>query len=161
MILHNFGCVWFPMIYTKTEISKLALGQLKVDKLQRAVDAFNGFKALFGRPWIDEHFQGVQSADLVLYVLSLWENWLLVNRLDKSEELMKRWKSGMEESGVSTEIGVIAYIVSTGAKVELFPKVGRRVPDLHFRQTLYGYTVKPRVAVSQKLGKDVPAPCIR
>ena len=110
------------MIYTKSEINELSFGQLTPEKLQQAVKAFNGFAELFGKAWLDKEFYGRKSAYLVLNVLSLWEDWSIVKGLSKSEEIPKRWKSGIGELGVTSEIRVIEHLVSMQAKVELFPK---------------------------------------
>jgi len=121
------------MNYTTSEIGDLALGQLTTNELQEARRAFDGFARLFGRSWIDKVFEQKRSPVLVLYIRSLWEKWLLVGGLDKSEEMIKRWRSGIEELGVTSELEVIAPLADTCSAVELFPQVGSKVPDLRFQ----------------------------
>jgi hypothetical protein len=121
------------MHYTRSEISELALGQLTSEKLIQAVDAFNGFAELFGKPWLDKKFQGVRSTALVMYVLSLWEDWSLVKGLTRSEKVQKRWRKGIDEEGVQAELRVVAYLVSMHAEVDLFPQVSNRFCDFRYR----------------------------
>jgi hypothetical protein len=120
--------------YTKSEIDDLAFGRLTPEKLQQAVEAFHGFINLFGKPWLDKVFQGIRSTDIVLKVVSLWEDWCEIRGLSKSEKILKRWKSGIYDGGVISEIQVMAHLVRMKAEVELFPKVGNRCPDLRFRK---------------------------
>ena len=146
------------MNYTESEISKLALDQLSPDKLRRAVEAFNGFAKLIGKPWLEEMFQGVESSVLVLQVLSLWEDWSLVKGLRGSEEILKRWKSGINEAGVWAEIHVVAHLIGMRAKVELFPQVGNRVSDLRFRansEWIYGEVSHRGISKVRKRGGEI------
>lgn len=122
------------MNYTKSEINDLAFGRLTPEKLQQAVEAFHGFISLFGKSWLDKVFQGVRSTDFVLNVVSIWEDWCQIRGLPKSEKILKRWKSGIYDAGVSSEIQVMAHLVRMKAEVELFPKAGNRSPDLRFRK---------------------------
>jgi len=146
------------MSYSRSEISELALGQLKSEDLDQAVEAFKGFERLFGRSWLDKKFQGTQSAVLVLYVVSLWEKWTLVKALEGSEGILKRWKAGIDEAGVSAEVRVLAHLVSMQAKVHLFPQVGNRFSDFRFQvdsQWIYGEVSRRGISKVRKRSTEI------
>ncbi len=146
------------MNYTKAEISKFALDQLPPHKLRQAVEAFDGFAKLFGKPWLEEIFQGVQSPVLVLHVLSLWEDWSLIKELKGSEEILKRWKSGINKAGVQAEIRVVAHLVGMQVKIELFPQVGNRFSDFRFRansEWIYGEVSHRGISKVRKRGTEI------
>jgi hypothetical protein len=122
------------MQYSTAEISELAIGQLLPSELQVANEAFNGFADLFGREWIDNYFRGCHFPGHVLELVSLWQDWSLVRRLAGAEKLQERWRSGVEDGGVRTEVRVVAHFLRAGATVELFPVIGSgKVPDFRFQ----------------------------
>jgi len=121
------------MPYTRSELKELGLNQLSETQLDRALEAFNGLCQDFGRPWLEAYYKGALSPHLVMAIVNLWEDWSLVNRLPGWEQLAKRWQSGIDEQGVKTEVRVVAALLSKGARVELFPPAGNRVPDFRYQ----------------------------
>ncbi|HTK88264.1 MAG TPA: hypothetical protein VL329_11045, partial [Nitrospiraceae bacterium] len=115
------------MNYTISEIELLGLNQLTQEQVAQGLDAFNGFVTAFGRPWIEDFFQGARSASYVLYVLKLWQQWSIVRPLIGSNELHGRWKWGIHEHGITAEIAVIATVLEAGGRVELAPSIAARV----------------------------------
>jgi hypothetical protein len=45
-------------MFSIDEINELALGQLSRNELERALEAFNGFAALFNKDWVTGYFVG-------------------------------------------------------------------------------------------------------
>lgn len=121
------------MDYSESNIKDLSLDQLSMVQVESAVEAFNGFALLLGKEWIEAYFQGVQSPIFVLYITSIWKDWMLVRTLNGSSELLKRWRAGINAHGVASEVHVLAHLLRYGAIVELFPPVRNRVCDCRFR----------------------------
>ena len=121
------------MIFSVQEIQNFGLGQLTSAELTEAFEAFNGFASLLGRDWLESFFRGMRSAWFVRSIIVLWRDWRAISRLPKSEKLLERWRAGLNEGGVVTEVRVFADVVRTGAEIELFPEANNHVPDCRFR----------------------------
>jgi len=121
------------MPYTTSEIRQLGLNQLSDIQLDQALEAFNGFCQDFGRPWVEGYFKGAMSPYLVRAIVNLWQDWSSVKGLPCSEQLTQRWQAGIREGGVQTEVQVVAALMRQGARVELFPVAGSRVPDFRYQ----------------------------
>ena len=114
--------------FSKSDIDALSLQQLSEAESDQALQAFNGFAALFGKDWLTAPFQGAKFPDLVREIAATWDSWQLVAPLTNSDQIVTRWR-GFWEEGVRTELSTIARLLRAGADVELFPKVEGRVPD--------------------------------
>jgi len=112
------------MTYTETHLNKFNIDQLSAERMQKALEAFNGFEQLFGREWVDNLFNGVQSPIYVQYVIELWELWANIKVLTKSDQILKRWRSGISASGVVAELRVLGGLNKPNNNLELFPDVG-------------------------------------
>lgn len=120
-------------MFSIDEINELALNQLSQNERERALEAFNGFAALFNKDWVTGYFQGARSARFVRAIVAIWDDWVVIRNLPRAERLVERWRSGINEGGVQPEIRVFARLVRAGAGVELFPEVSDRIPDCRFR----------------------------
>jgi len=120
-------------MYSKTEVSRLALDQLDAGVLREAHEAFCGFANEFGCQWIDELFRGSKSPMDVLFILSLWNDWRAVKSLSSHDKIRRRWANGMLSQGVVSEVRVIAHLLRMGLDVQLEPSVSKAIPDLRFR----------------------------
>jgi hypothetical protein len=121
--------------YTKTEINDLALNQLTDHELDEAVDAFNGFRSIFGRAWVYDYFKGAQIPGFVRSVMEMWGDFRIVNNLPRAEVLVERWRHGIDEQGVNAELRILAQLCRVGFELELYPQVAGRVPDARIRVT--------------------------
>jgi len=121
------------MAFSVEEIQELGLGQLTSAELAEAFEAFNGFAFLLGRDWLESFFRGMQSARFVRSIIVLWRDWRAISRLPKTKRLLDRWRVGLNEGGVATEVRVFARVLRTGAEIELFPAANNHVQDCRFR----------------------------
>ena len=87
---------------------------------------------MLGKEWVDSHFNGMQSPPYVLYLESLWRDWLAVENLIGSDQLLSSWRGGQRYSA-QTELRVFARLARQGIKVELYPKVDGNTQDCRFR----------------------------
>jgi len=117
------------MSYSKSEIKELSLKQFSESQLKRALEAFNGVAQLFGRDFIDKRFNGSRCPSEVTYITELWENWKLIEPCKNSIKIIKRWKEGLYEEGISTELFIFAHLINYGIVPELFPCIENREPD--------------------------------
>ncbi len=120
-------------MFSIDEINELALGQLSRNELERALEAFNGFAALFNKDWVTGYFQGARSPRWVRAIVGMWEEWKVIRNLRQAEKLVERWRAGINEAGVQPEVRVFARLVRAGGVVEIFPEVSDRIPDCRFR----------------------------
>ncbi len=121
------------MSYTRSELEELGLRQLSAAELDQALEAFNGFCQDFGRPWLEGYTKRALSPHLVLAVVTLWEDWSLLKGLPGWGQLAQRWRAGVEEQGVKTEVRVVAALLRERARVELFPHAANSVQDFRYR----------------------------
>ncbi len=119
--------------FSKAEIADLAINQLTGPELEEACIAFNGFSSIFGRCWIDEYFRGAKIPSYVRKIMDLWRDYNLIRQLSNADQIATRWKSGINEHGVATELSIFADLFRSGVKLELFPSVSGRVPDARIR----------------------------
>jgi len=115
--------------YSKSEIRELTLKQFSESQLKRALEAFNGIAQLFGRDFIDKRFKGWRCPSEVTYITELWENWKLIEPCKNSIKIIKRWKEGLYEEGISTELFIFAHLINSGIVPELFPCIENKEPD--------------------------------
>jgi hypothetical protein len=94
--------------YTRTEINDLSLNQLTDQELDEAVDAFNGFRSIFGRPWIDDYFKGAQIPGFVRSVMEMWGDFRIVRNLPGAKVVVGRWRRGIDKQGVNAELRILA-----------------------------------------------------
>ncbi len=120
-------------VFTKEEIQELSLGQLSEHELDEANTAFNGFARLFGRKWVTDYFRG-QSAVFSRALIRYWRDWATVGTFPNAEQLIGRWRAGVDEMGVATEILVLASLARRGGQPELFVEIDGRVPDCRIRE---------------------------
>lgn len=120
-------------MFSIDEISELAINQLSETELNHALEAFNGFAALFNKDWVAGYFQGARSPAFVRAILAMWDDWAIIRNLPRAERLVERWRAGINEEGVQTEVRVFSRLLRGGGLVELFPEVGVRIPDCRFR----------------------------
>ena len=120
-------------MFSIDEISELAINQLSETELDHALEAFNGFTALFNKDWVAGYFQGARSPAFVRAILAMWDDWVPIRNLPRAEQLVERWRVGINEGGVQPEVRVFARLVRTGGALELFPEASGRVPDCRFR----------------------------
>ena len=119
--------------FSKAEIADLAVHQITDPELEEAGTAFNGFSSIYGRRWIDEYFGGAQIPGYVRRIMGLWRDYSLIRKLPRSGEITERWRSGINENGVATELSILADVFRTGVELELFPPILGRVPDARIR----------------------------
>ncbi len=120
-------------MFSVDEINDLAIGQLSPIERDRALEAFNGFAALFNKDWVTGYFQGARSPRFVRAIVAMWDDWEVILNLPKADKLIERWQAGINEGGVQPEVRVFARLVRAGAAVELFPEVSDHIPDCRFR----------------------------
>jgi hypothetical protein len=117
------------MSYTKSEIKELSLKQFSESQLKRALEAFNGIAQLFGKDFIDKKFKGYRCPSEVIYITELWENWKIIEPCKNSIKIIKRWKEGLYEEGISAELFIFAHLIKSGIVPELFPCIENKEPD--------------------------------
>ncbi len=120
------------MLYTADDISEIGLNQLSSQEVSEGVEAFNEFGCQFGRAWVDEYVQGAMSRSIVLCIVSYWADWCSVSSLPNADDMQKRWRHGMNEDGVLSEVRVVAGLLRHGAAVEISSS-HTAGPDLRFR----------------------------
>jgi len=102
------------MYYSKSEISELSFKQFSESQMRRSLEAFNGIAKLFGRDFIDRRFKGHRCPPEVFYITELWENWKIIEPLENSIKIIKRWKEGLYEEGLSAELCIFAHLTKSG-----------------------------------------------
>lgn len=119
------------MSYSKLEIKELSLKQFSESQLKRALEAFNGIAQLFGRDFIDKRFKGWRCPSEVTYITELWKNWKIIEPCKNSIKIIKRWKEGLYEEGISAELFIFAHLIKSGIVPvpELFPCIENKEPD--------------------------------
>lgn len=120
-------------MFSRDEIANLGLDQLSASELDPAVTAFLGFESLFGREWVLDYFHGGRSPLFVRAITGMWEDWMFIQPLEQSHQIAERWRGGLNEAGVQSEIKVIADLARMGVEVELFPEAAGKVPDCRVR----------------------------
>ncbi len=121
------------MPFTIEEIQHTGLGQLSQQELKSAIEAFNGFEQLFEKTWVDNYFKGMQSRYFVLDLIQAWNDWKQISDLPKANEIIPRWKSGLYEHGVKSELRILAYLRKSKLDIELFPPVNNRLADARIK----------------------------
>jgi len=111
----------------KIELHNKYKNQFSDLQINRVSEAIIGFTQLFGRRFIDETINDVPA--LAMYITETWENWKLVEPLEKSEEILKRWKEGLYKQGIIPELDIFAHLVRCGIVPDLFPSVGTKKAD--------------------------------
>jgi len=117
------------MNYSKSEIKELSLKQFSESQLKRALEAFNGIAQLFGKDFIDKRFKDYRCPSEVIYITELWENWKIIEPCKNSIKIIKRWKEGLYEEGISAELFIFAHLIKSGIVPELFPCIENKEPD--------------------------------
>jgi len=102
--------------------------------------ALNGFSELFGKRWIERYFGSAKSPLFVLFLTTLWQCWEKVSPLPKSNQIERRWSSGVNDAGAVQEVLVCSHLLEAEATVELFPSSNSHVPDARFRFNTDGWT---------------------
>jgi hypothetical protein len=123
--------------YTKAYINHLSLNQLTDPELDDAVDAFNGFRTIFGRAWIDDYFKGAQIPGFVRAIMEMWGDFRIAQNLSGATSLERRWQQGIREQGVNVELRILAQLSRVGFEVEVEPQlpVFAKKPDARIRVT--------------------------
>jgi len=115
-------------MFSVDEIRKFGLDQLNSQEINQALEAFNGFAALFSKSWVEAYFQGYSPMFVRAFVI-IWNNYCSIRHLPGVDKLVERWRAGIHEDGVMGEVRVFSCLVRGGAQVELFPSIGGRLPD--------------------------------
>lgn len=116
-------------MFSNAEVAALGIDQLSPAELDAALEAFNGFAALFSKEWVLKVFRGAQSPIFVRAIVGMWKDWLELAKKPNADQILTRWRQGFFEAGIQAEIVVMARLARAGAQVELFVKTGNRVPD--------------------------------
>ncbi len=80
-------------MFSVDEINDLAIGQLSPIERDRALEAFNGFAALFNKDWVTGYFQGARSPRFVRAIVAMWDDWEVILNLPKADKLIERWQA--------------------------------------------------------------------
>ncbi len=148
------------MWYSVEDVRALSyLDNLPVQQVEKGVVALNGLSSLLGKEWVDKLVAGYVTAFTLTLLIELWSWWTSIEQLDKSNQLLKRWKQGYREQGVEPELFVASRIVGAGFDLELEPACNTRVPDFRFRRTngrwIYAEVAKRNFSIEQQKSQRV------
>lgn len=115
--------------FSAAEIQGYSLDQFNSRDIKRALAAFNGFGAQFGRDWPLKRIRVLTNPSFVREVTSYWEDWQLLKCLPQSDIILRRWAPSIDADNVSAEVCILAGLRRRGADIELFPSFDGRVPD--------------------------------
>jgi len=146
------------MYYSKSEINELSLEQFSESQLKQSLEAFNGIAQIFGREFIDKRFKGHRCPSEVIYITELWENWKIIEPLENSIKIIKRWKEGLYEEGLSAELYIFAHLTKSGIVPKLFPSIENKEPDCRINvnnQIIYIEITKRNKSKKLKRGMEI------
>lgn len=146
------------MYYSKSEINELSLEQFSESQLKQSLEAFNGIAQIFGREFIDKRFKGYRCPSEVIYITELWENWKIIEPLKNSIKIIKRWKEGLYEEGLSAELYIFAHLTKSDIVPELFPCIENKEPDCRINvnnQIIYIEITKRNKSKKLKRGMEI------
>lgn len=138
--------------YTRPEVADLSINQLSDVELDQALIAFNGFRVMFDRTWVDNYFQGAKAPSFVRSIMEMWSDFTVIKNLPNSRQIVDRWRGGVREQGVVAELRILRQLHRVGFAIELFPSVGGRVPDARVRLSTdqpWTYVEASRRSISQ------------
>ena len=139
--------------YSKEDVSRLAIDQLNIEHLEIAVASFNGFANTFGKEWIEQLFMGNQVFPFVLEIEAMWNSWVAIKDLEGAAKIRKRWKNGIHENGVRTEVYCASFLAKSGFNVILEPKLSTgRKADLSIK---YNNNASPTFIEISKRGESL------